>query len=78
MTSYPAQTMKIPNKGIIRKGADADLVVFNAETVIDVSTLDDPKRYPKGIEYVVVNGKIVVEEGEYNGKMVGRVVRKHN
>ena len=76
MTSFPAQTIRIPNKGIIQEGADADLVVFDPGTVIDLSTLEDPKRYPRGIEYVAVNGQLVVEKGEYNGKMVGRVIKR--
>ena len=75
MTSYPAQTIGLSNKGVIRRGANADLVVFNADTVIDRSTVEHPKRYPDGIEYVLVNGQVVVEHGEFNGKMVGRVIR---
>ena len=76
MTSYPAQTMGLSKKGAIRNGADSDLVVFNADTVIDRSTFEDPKRYPEGIEYVLVNGEVVVDQGEFSGKMKGRVIRK--
>lgn len=76
MTYYPAQTMGLSRKGVVRKGADADLVLFNLDTIRDTSSLEDPKRYPEGIEYVLVNGEIVVDRGEYNGKKVGRVMRR--
>ena len=76
MTSYSAQTIGIPNKGIIRPGADADLILFNADTVIDTATHENPKSYPRGIEYVVVNGEVVVDQGDYDGRMLGRVIRK--
>jgi N-acyl-D-amino-acid deacylase len=75
MTSYPAQTLGL-NKGAIRRGADADIVIFNADTVMHRTTLDNPRQGPEGIEHVLVNGELVVERGVFNGKMVGRVVRK--
>jgi len=75
MTSYPAQTLGL-NKGLIRKGADADIVIFNADTVTHRTTSDDPRQGPEGIEHVLVNGEPVVERGRFNGKMVGRVVRR--
>ena len=76
MTSYAAQTMGLQRKGVIREGADADIVVFDLNKVSERATLEEPKRYPDGIEYVVVNGEVVVDKGEFNGKMAGRVVRK--
>ncbi len=76
MTSYPAQTMGLSGKGVVRKGADADLVLFNLDDVRDTSSMEDPGRYPEGIEYVLVNGQVVVDEGRYNGKKVGRVMRR--
>ena len=76
MTSYPAQTMGLSNKGVLRPGADADLVVFDPDTVRDRSTVEDPIQYPEGIEYVLINGHVVVERGAFNGGMVGRVIRK--
>ena len=76
MTSYPAQTMGLFNKGVVRPGADADLVVFDPDTVRDRSTVEDPIQYPEGIEYVLVNGHMVVERGAFTGEMAGRVVRK--
>ena len=74
MTSYAAQTMGLRRKGMLREGADADITVFDLDTVS--AALDGNKRYPKGIEHVVVNGQVVVDAGEYHGAMAGRVVRR--
>ncbi|MFQ5934247.1 MAG: amidohydrolase family protein [Dehalococcoidia bacterium] len=75
MTSLAATTMGLSNKGVIRDGADADLVIFNADTIRDRSTFEDPKQYPEGIEYVLVNGEMVVDKGQYTGNIAGRVMR---
>ena len=74
MTSYAAQTMGLRRKGMLREGADADITIFDLDTVS--AALDGNKRYPKGIEYVVVNGQVVVDAGGYHGAMAGRVVRR--
>ena len=74
MTSYAAQTMGLRRKGLLREGADADITVFDLDTVS--ASLDGNKCYPKGIEYVVVNGRVVVDGGRYEGAMAGRVVRR--
>ena len=74
MTSYAAQTMGLRRKGMLREGADADITLFDLDTVS--AALDGNKRYPKGIEHVVVNGQVVVDAGEYHGAMAGRVVRR--
>ena len=74
MTSYAAQTMGLRRKGMLREGADADITIFDLDTVS--AALDGNKRYPKGIEHVVVNGQVVVEAGGYHGAMAGRVVRR--
>ena len=74
MTSYAAQTMGLRRKGMLREGADADITVFDLDTVS--AALDGNKCYPKGIEHVVVDGQVVVEAGEYHGAMAGQVVRR--
>ena len=74
MTSYAAQTMGLRRKGMLREGADADITVFDLDSVS--GALDGNKRYPKGIEHVVVNGQVVVDAGGYHGAMAGRVVRR--
>ena len=74
MTSYAAQTMGLRRKGMLREGADADITIFDLDTVS--AALDGNKRYPTGIEYVVVDGRVVVDAGGYHGAMAGRVVRR--
>jgi hypothetical protein len=81
MTLMPAQRLerRVPSmkrKGRIRVGADADLVVFDAEHVIDKATYDEPARYAEGIKYALVNGVVVVKEGQLQpGVYPGRPVR---
>ena len=76
MTSYSAQTMGLQGKGVIREGADADIVIFDLDTINERATLEEPKHYPDGIEYVLVNGQVVVNKGKFTGRMAGRVIRK--
>ena len=76
MTSFPAQRLGLKDRGILRDGMHADIVVFNNETIDAPGTRDNPKQYPKGIEYVIVNGKIVVEKGQHTGTLPGRGLRR--
>ncbi|MCE7734719.1 MAG: amidohydrolase family protein, partial [Candidatus Heimdallarchaeota archaeon] len=76
MTSYPAQTMGLKDRGIIREGTYADLVILNPETIIDTSDYMDPHQYPIGIEYVIVNGKIVVDQGKHTQRKPGMIITK--
>jgi N-acyl-D-amino-acid deacylase len=76
MTGTPADQAGITDRGRIARGKKADLVVFNAATVKDEATFDDPHQYATGISYVVVNGQVVVENGEHTGARPGRVLRK--
>jgi len=74
MTSVPAAKMKLKDRGSIRKGHFADLVVFNPETISDRATYTEPKQYPKGIDYVIVNGRIVIDHDKHTGKLPGKVL----
>ena len=74
MTSYAAQTMGLRRKGVLREGADADVTMFDLGSVR--AALDGEPCYPRGIEYVVVNGQVVVDAGVYRGALAGRVVRR--
>ena len=76
MTTFPAQRLGLHNKGVLRPGADADIVVFDPDTVIDKGTFRDPNQYPVGIEYVLVNGCVSVSEGRFTGETAGQVLRK--
>jgi len=75
MTSLPAARLGLQDRGILREGLRADLVMFNAATVRDNATFTAPHQYPSGIDYVLVNGQIVVEEGKHNGERPGLVLR---
>ena len=76
MTSLPAQTFGLHKKGILRPGMDADLVVFDPGTVIDKATFQDPLQPPYGINWVVVNGGVAVEDGKIAGAVSGKVLRR--
>lgn len=76
MTSIPAGKFNLAGRGLIRKGYFADLVVFSPQNVIDRATWIEPHQYPEGIEYVFVNGKMVIERGEQTGSLPGKVIRK--
>jgi N-acyl-D-amino-acid deacylase len=74
MTSLPAQKLKLRDRGLIREGMWADIVVIDPKRVIDQATYQKPHRYPKGIEYVLVNGGLVVEHGKHTKALPGRVL----
>jgi len=76
MTGTPADQAGISDRGRIARGKKADLVVFNAATVKDEATFDDPHQYASGINHVVVNGQLVIEDGAHTGARPGRVLRK--
>ncbi|MFC6990304.1 amidohydrolase family protein [Haloplanus sp. GCM10025708] len=75
MTSLPARAMGLDRKGLVRQGMDADLVVFDPATVRSTATFDDPRRHPKGIHHVLVDGEFVVRDGETTGETPGRAIR---
>lgn len=75
MTSLPARAMGLVQKGIIRPGMDADLVVFDPDRVGTTATFDDPKQYPSGIPHVIVAGEFVVQDGERTNAFPGRAIR---
>ena len=76
MTSFPAQRLGLPDRGLLRDGFKADIVVFNADTVKATATKADPKQYPVGIDYVVVNGRVVIDDGENTGVLPGRALHR--
>jgi N-acyl-D-amino-acid deacylase len=74
MTSLPAQTFGFWDRGLLREGFAADLVIFDAQKVADQATFEQPHQYATGIRYVFVNGKIVVNEGKHTGARSGRIL----
>ncbi len=75
MTSLPAQSFNLWDRGLLRPGMAADMVIFDEKTVIDRATFQSPKQFPAGIEYVLVNGQVVIEKGNHNGAKSGRILR---
>lgn len=76
MTYQPAQLLGIKDRGRLKEGNFADVVVFNPERIKDMATYESPMMYPAGIEYVIINGKIVIEKGNHTGVLAGKVIRK--
>jgi len=76
MSSQPLSKFGVFDRGLIREGMYADIVVFDPKTVRDTATYEDPHRYPEGILYVIVNGVTVIDEGEHTGATPG-IVLKH-
>jgi N-acyl-D-amino-acid deacylase len=75
MTSMPAQRMGLRDRGLVREGMWADLVLFDATSIADRATEASPHEYPVGIDYVLVNGEVVVDKGKHTGKLPGHVLR---
>jgi N-acyl-D-amino-acid deacylase len=74
-SSLPAQRMRLTDRGVLKLGMWADVVVFDPETVRDVATFDDPNRLSEGMEYVLINGVPVIENGKMTGALPGKVLR---
>jgi dihydroorotase/N-acyl-D-amino-acid deacylase len=75
MTSLPAARLRLPDRGVLKIGMVADVVVFDADRVADRATFDNPHQYPEGIDIVIVNGQVVIDEGRHTGATPGRVLR---
>jgi N-acyl-D-aspartate/D-glutamate deacylase len=76
MTSMPAARLGLKDRGRIADGFVADLVVLDPATVRSNATYEEPRRYPDGIEQVIVNGTVVVDGGEHSGALPGRALRR--
>lgn len=77
-TSLPAQIIGLPDRGLVRAGYAADILVFNYEQLDDRATILQPGRYPEGIEYMLVNGEFAIDEGELTGNLAGRVLDRND
>jgi len=74
-SALPAQRMRLADRGVLKQGMWADVVVFDAETVRDLATFDDPNRLSEGMEYVLINGVPVIENGKMTNALPGKVLR---
>ncbi|MCX7796237.1 MAG: D-aminoacylase [bacterium] len=75
MSYLPAKKLRLMDRGIIKEGAYADITIFDPEKITDKATYEDPFQYPEGIEYVIINGNIVLEKGNFNNRRAGIVIR---
>jgi N-acyl-D-amino-acid deacylase len=71
-----AETFGLPGRGVLAEGALADVIVFDTATVADRATYEAPTRLAVGMRYVLVNGAVAIDGGEYTGVLAGRALRK--
>jgi N-acyl-D-aspartate/D-glutamate deacylase len=76
MTSLPAEILGLADRGTIKEGQWADLVIFDPATVADKATFEDPFQYPVGIDTVMVNGQVVLDEGKHTNARPGKVLKR--
>ena len=76
MTALPAARLGLTNKGTLRRGADADVVVFDLERIQDRASFDQPNAAPEGLDYVLINGEVAMDHGRIVRAGLGRSVRK--
>lgn len=76
MTSMPAEKIGLKDRGTLKGGYWADLVLFDLEKIEDKATFENPHQYPKGIEHVIVNGRIAVEKGSITGTRSGLILKR--
>lgn len=76
MTSIPAKRYGFEKRGAIKSGFYADLVIFDPDRIEDKATWVNPHQYPAGVEYVIVNGQVVVDQGEHTGRLPGKILKK--
>jgi N-acyl-D-amino-acid deacylase len=75
LTSFPAENLRLADRGVLERGKFADVVVFDPDRVQDHATYDEPHQYATGVLHVAVNGTLALRDGEHTGALPGRVVR---
>ena len=78
MSFLPAKTIGIKGRGLIKKGMFADITIFDKNTIIDRATFEKPHQYSEGIHYVLVNGELAIDNGEFQNIKAGKVLRKNS
>ena len=78
MSSLPAQKFGLQNRGLLREGFAADIVIFDEKEVADLSTYEKPHAYSKGFQYVLVNGELVVDKEKHTGVRKGQTLSPAN
>ena len=75
-TGLPADILGMRDRGYLRPGLAADIVVFDPQTFVDLATYDDPYQYATGIEFLYVNGVSAIANGDPTGALAGKALRK--
>ena len=75
MTSLPASILLLPDRGLLKEGYNADIVIFDLESITETGTLENGCCPPKGIDHVIINGIITVSHGVHSGEMGGKVLK---
>jgi len=76
MTSLPAKKHRLGQRGVLRPGWQADITIFDPATIADIATYAEPRQYPSGIAYVIVNGQFAVSQGKQTEARAGRMLRR--
>lgn len=76
MTSMPATVYNLKGKGLLREGMDADICIFDADKIIDKATYQNCNERCEGLNFVIIDGKVVVKDAVFNGKMAGKIILK--
>ena len=76
ITHNPARKFNIKNRGVLKKGGYADITVWNTETIKDKGTQIEPRQYPEGILYVIVNGELVINNGRHTEALPGKILTR--
>jgi dihydroorotase/N-acyl-D-amino-acid deacylase len=74
-SALPAQRLRLTDRGVLKAGMWADAVIFDPATVRDVATFDNPNQLSQGMDYVLVNGVPVIDNGKMTGELPGKVLR---
>jgi N-acyl-D-amino-acid deacylase len=77
MTSYPAWRLGISDRGLLRDGMKADVVVFDADEIRAYASRQNPRQLSTGVEYVIVNGTVVIDQGTHTGALPGRALKRN-
>ena len=76
MTSFPAQKLRLKDRGLLKEGFWADITIFDADKIIDKATYENPRLYSEGVEYVFVNGVLAYDKGIFTGSKSGKTLRR--
>jgi N-acyl-D-amino-acid deacylase len=75
LTGRAAKRLRLADRGLVREGYAADLVLFDQNTIADTATFDEPRQQAAGIPYVLVNGTPVIDDGRHTGNLPGHSIR---